>query len=81
MEMAMREEVLLENYLGLLNGLSLESKKKLVESLTIDIKNDIAAETDWIDGLYGSFVSNKPVEMMISEIRADRRFNHEMIKF
>jgi hypothetical protein len=79
MEIAIENEDLLENYLGLLNGLSKESKLKLVESLNFDIKNNTATKNDWIDKLYGSFVSDKPVETMISEIRSGRRFNREIL--
>jgi hypothetical protein len=74
MEMAVENEDLLENYLVILNGLSKESKIKLVESLNFDIKNNTVSKNDWIDKLYGSFVSDKPAETMISEIRSDRRF-------
>jgi hypothetical protein len=79
MEIAMENEDLLENYLGLLNGLSKESKIKLVESINFDIKNNGVSKNDWIDKLYGSFVSDKPVEAMISEIRSDRRFGREIL--
>jgi hypothetical protein len=79
MEMTIENEDLLENYLGLVNGLSKESKIKLVESLNFDIKNNTVSKNDWIDKLYGSFVSDKPAETIISEIRSDRRFGHEML--
>ena len=78
MEMVIEDDRFLENYLGLLSGLSRESKIKLVESLTSDIKNNTVSENEWIDKLYGSFVSDIPAESMISEIRADRRFSREM---
>jgi hypothetical protein len=81
MEMPIENEVLLGNYLGLLGSLSRESKIKLVESLNFEIKKNITSETNWIDELYGSFVSDKPVEIQISEIRADRRFNREITGF
>jgi hypothetical protein len=79
MEIAMENENLLKNYLGLLNGLSKETKIKLVESLNFDIKNNGVSKNDWIDKLYGSFVSDKPVETMISELRSDRRFSREIL--
>ena len=81
MEMIMGNEAILENYLGLLGGLSRESKIKLVESLNFDINRSIVSETNWIDELYGSFVSDKSAETVISQIRADRRFAHETIGF
>jgi len=34
-----------------------------------------------IDELYGSFASDKPAEELISEIRADRRFDREAAFF
>jgi hypothetical protein len=77
MEIAIDNEDFLMNYSGLLNGLSRESKIKLVENLNFDINNKIVSETDWIDKLYGSFVSDKPAETMISELRTDRRFYRE----
>jgi hypothetical protein len=81
MGISMENEVFLGNYLGLLSSLSRESKIKLIESLKFDIKNSITSETNWIDELYGSFVSDKPAETLISEIRADRRFNREFTGF
>jgi hypothetical protein len=78
MKTAIENEDLLGNYLGLLNGLSKESKIKLVESLNFDIKNNTESKNDWIDKLYGSFVSDKPAETMIFEIRSDRQFSREM---
>ena len=79
MEMLVENEAFLDNYLGLLSGLSRESKIKLVESLNFDIKNSIVSEHNWIDKLYGSFISDKPAEAMILQIREDRRFTREAI--
>jgi len=72
---------LLENYLGLLSGLSKEYKMKVVESLNYEIEKDSQTETDWIDKLYGSFISEKSAEEMIAEIRSDRRFTREIVGF
>jgi len=76
-----RMEMILENYLGLLNGLSRESKIKLVENLNSEIKNNTVSETDWIDKLYGSFISDKSAETIISELRSNRRFSREITGF
>jgi hypothetical protein len=81
MEIAVENDIFLENYLGLLNGLSRESKIRLVENLNSDINNNIESENDWIDKLYGSFVSEKPVETMVIELRAARQFNREITNF
>jgi hypothetical protein len=81
MEMLMENEEFLGNYLGLINNLSRESKIKLVENLNFDIKNNIVSETDWIDKLYGSFISDKSAETIISELRSDRQFSREVTGF
>ena len=81
MEAAIKNDVFLENYLGLLSNLSRESKIRLVENLNSDIKNNTPYETNWIDKLYGSFVSDKSAETLISEIRADRKFVREAVGF
>jgi hypothetical protein len=81
MKMVIENEDFLGNYLGLLNGLSRETKIKLVENLNFDIKNNIVLETDWIDKLYGSFISDKPAEVIISELRSNRRFSREVTGF
>ncbi|MCL2808662.1 MAG: hypothetical protein FWD24_01210 [Treponema sp.] len=81
MEMAIKNEAFLENYLGLLSSLSKESKVKLVESLNFDIKNCNISENKWIDELYGSFLSDKPTDVLVSEIRSDRRFIREVTGF
>jgi hypothetical protein len=52
-----------------------------MESLSSDIKNNTKSENDWIDKLYGSFVSDVPVETMILEIRTNRRFSREIANF
>jgi hypothetical protein len=81
MEMAMNDKALLGNYLGLISNLSRESKIKLVESLNAEIRKDDVSETGWIDKLYGSFISDNSAEAMITEIRADRQFSHEIAGF
>jgi len=81
MQTAIENETFLKNYLGLLSGLSRESKIKLVENLNIDIKNNVGAKNDWIDKLYGSFVSDKSAETIISELRSDRCFIREVSGF
>jgi hypothetical protein len=81
MEIVAERGDFLGNYLGLLSGLSRESKIKIVETLSFDIENGVAFETDWIDKLYGSFVSDKPAEEMISELRSNRYFNRNIAGF
>lgn len=77
MEISMENGDILGNYLGLLNGLSRESKIKIVEALNRDIKSNIAVEAERMDKIYGSFISDKSAEEIISEIRSDRHFCRE----
>ena len=72
---------LLENYLGLLSGLSKEYKMKVIESLNYEIEKDHKPGNDWIDKLYGSFISEKSAENIITEIKSDRRFTREITGF
>ena len=78
--MAFKKEdhTLLENYLGLLSSLSREYKIKLVENLNKDIGRNTSLSNDWIDRLYGSFISNMSAEEMITELRSNRRFAREI---
>jgi len=72
---------LLENYLGLLSGLSKEYKMKVIESLNYEIEKNRKPGNDWIDKLYGSFISEKSAENIITEIKSDRRFTREITGF
>jgi len=75
------DSALLDNYLGLISSLSREYKIKLMDSLNRDIGNITLSSNDWIDRLYGSFISNISTEDMIAEIRSDRRFSREIMGF
>jgi hypothetical protein len=81
MEMVTEKGDFLGNYLGLLSGLSMDSKIKIIEALNVDIRNNGVLETDWIDRLYGSFISDKPAEEIVSELRLNRRFSREVAGF
>jgi len=65
---------LLENYLGLLSSLSKEYKMKVIETLKYEIEKGSNSGNEWIDKLYGSFISEKSAENIITEIKSDRRF-------
>ncbi|GHT18775.1 hypothetical protein AGMMS4957_01690 [Bacteroidia bacterium] len=74
------------NYLGLLKGLSLSDKINLVAGLV----NEIATVTeekkrddkkDVADRFFGAFQSDKSAEEMIDEIRASRTFNRTVKPF
>jgi hypothetical protein len=81
METNAENKDLLENYLGLLSGLSKEYKMKVIESLNYEIEKGSNSGNEWIDKLYGSFVSEKSAENIITEIKSDRRFTREITGF
>jgi hypothetical protein len=57
------------------------SKIKIIEALNVDIRNNSVLETDWIDRLYGSFISDKSAEEIVSELILNRRFSREVAGF
>jgi hypothetical protein len=74
-----------DNYLGLLKGLSKENKLKLAAGLINNIAEETAEETAEktavINRFFGAFQSDKTAEEMIAEIRESRNFNHTIEPF
>jgi hypothetical protein len=74
------------NYLGLLKGLSLNDKINLVAGLVNEIAT-VTEETkrdnkkDVADRFFGAFHSDKSAEEMIDEIRASRTFTRTVASF
>jgi len=70
--------VVVNSYLGLLQGLSREDKINLVAGLINDIAQKpekIKKKRDVINRFFGAFQSDKSAEDMITEIRESRNFN------
>jgi hypothetical protein len=75
---------LLDNYFGLMKGLSREHKMQLAAKLT----NEIAAESDghtgeidMVDKFCGAWKSEKDADEIIAEIHADRTFTRVIESF
>ena len=50
----------------------------IMENLNQDIGRNTSLSNDWIDRLYGSFISNVSAEEMITELRSNRRFTRDI---
>jgi len=72
---------LVDNYFGLLNGLSKENKLRLIAKLSNSIADEVVKNEDRIDKYFGAFISDKTAEEIIKEIRESRNFNRSMEAF
>ena len=76
--------IVVNNYLGLLHGLSRENKISLVAGLINDIVKEPPkkkTKKDVVNRFYGAFQSDKSAEDMIDEIRTSRKFNRVIESF
>jgi hypothetical protein len=71
---------MVDNYFGLINGLSRENKLALIAKISSSM---IEPETkdNPVDRFFGSFISEKSAEEIISEIRESRTFNRKIVSF
>ena len=67
--------VLIDNYYGLLSGLSKENKIKLIAKLSDSIVEEATENENLVDKFFGAFESEKSAEELIKEIRDSRTFN------
>jgi phenylpyruvate tautomerase PptA (4-oxalocrotonate tautomerase family) len=68
----------LDNYLGLIKGLTREQKIQLAARLTHDIAettNEHINDMDLVDKFCGAWKSEKDADEIITEIRTARNFN------
>lgn len=77
---------IVNNYLGLLRGLSLNDKINLVAGLvneiaTVTVEKKQSNKKDVADRFFGAFHSNKSAEEMIDEIQTSRTFTHTVAPF
>jgi len=73
--------VVIDNYFGLLKGLSTDYKIKLIAKLSNSIVEEVAENENLVDRFYGAFKSNKSAEEIITEIRESRTFNRTIESF
>ncbi|MDR3340789.1 MAG: hypothetical protein LBT25_12000 [Candidatus Symbiothrix sp.] len=70
-----------DNYLGLLKGLSRENKIKLIAKLANEIIEETGKRENVVDKFFGAFESDKSAEEIIAEIRNNRNFNRTLESF
>lgn len=73
--------ILIDNYFGLLSGLSKENKIKLIAKLSNSIVEEDSENENAVDRFFGAFVSEKSAEEIIQEIYDSRTFNRKIEKF
>lgn len=72
---------LIDNYFGLLNGLSKENKLRLIAKLSNSVADEVVKNEDVVDQYFGAFKSNKSAEEIIKEIKESRSFNRIVESF
>lgn len=65
--------ILIDNYFGLLSGLGRENKIRLIARLSNSIIEEKNNKTAIIDKFFGSFISDKTAEDLIDEIKNSRK--------
>lgn len=73
--------LLIDNYLGLLNGLSKENKLRIISRLSNSMANEVESNESVVDKFFGAFESDKSAEEIIQEIRENRIFNRSIEAF
>lgn len=73
--------ILIENYFGLLSGLGRENKIRLIARLSNSIIEDKKNKSEIVDTLFGSFISDKTDDELINEIKNSRHFNRQIESF
>lgn len=72
---------LIDNYFGLLNGLSKENKLRLIAKLSISVADEVVKNENVVDLYFGAFKSDKSAEEIIQEIKGSRNFNRTVESF
>lgn len=60
---------LIDNYFGLLSGLSKENKLMLIARLSNSVADEVVEKENVVDRFFGAFKSDKSAEEIIREIR------------
>ena len=72
---------LIDNYFGLLSGLSKENKLRLIAKLSNSVADEVVEKENVVDRFFGAFKSDKSAEEIIQEIRESRTFNRSIEAF
>lgn len=72
---------LIDNYFGLLSGLSKENKLRLIARLSNSVADEVVEKENVVDRFFGAFKSDKSAEEIIQEIRESRTFNRSIEAF
>jgi len=72
---------IVETYLGLLEGLSSESKAELIKNLSESLRSEKKNKERNFYNAFGAFASEKSAEEIISEIKSSRKFKKKDIQF
>jgi len=68
---------ILNNYLGLLSGLSARLKLDLIEKLTQSIKAEFSRESS-LKSAFGAWQSEESAEELINQIESSRQTNRQL---
>ena len=72
---------LIDNYFGLLNSLSKETKLRLIAKLSNSVADEVIKNENVVDKYFGAFKSNKSAEEIVIEIKESRNFNRTIESF
>jgi len=79
--MTYTEKRIVENYSGLFEGLSSDSKIELIESLSKSLNSEKKFVDKAFYKSFGAFASDKSAEEIIAEIKSSRKFRKKEIHF
>lgn len=78
--MSTEEQKILNNYFGLLEGLSTSMKLNLIERLKASVQKPIAPKSK-LKAAYGAWESDESAEELIKTIRSSRNTNRQIEEF
>jgi nucleoid DNA-binding protein len=79
--MSYTDKKIVETYTGLFDGLSVDNKIDLIETLSKSLKKDKKNREKSFYSSFGAFASNKSAERIVKEIRTSRKFRTKDISF
>ena len=79
--MSYTDKKIVETYSGLFDGLSVDNKIDLIESLSKSLKKDRKDKEKAFYRSFGAFASDKSPEKIVREIRAGRKFRNKDLAF